>query len=302
MSLRARMALAAGVAVALAVIAVAFSAYEGTSTQLQGQLDQSLQSLTGSALSRAGTTAGGQPAGPGPGPTGGGGQRPAGGPPSGGGGGGQGFFSADPDDKDEGLGFDDRNGPGVRRRARDPDARLSRRRHLSCRAGRASGSRSTRARRRSPPSAAAASTRTRPSTAGGSAVLATGIGWRGALLVALPLKDVDQRALEPAAAAGADLGRRDPAGGRARAAGRADRAGADRALHPPDRGDRRPTPSGSSTSASTSTAATSWRGWRRPSTARSTRSTARSRRSATWSPTHRTSCALRSRRSAPISS
>ncbi len=45
-SLRARMGLAAGVAVALAVIAVAVSAYAGTSSELHGQLDQSLRNLT----------------------------------------------------------------------------------------------------------------------------------------------------------------------------------------------------------------------------------------------------------------
>jgi two-component system, OmpR family, sensor histidine kinase MprB len=45
MSLRSRLGLAAGVAVALAVIAVAFSAYEGTRSELRNQVDQSLQTL-----------------------------------------------------------------------------------------------------------------------------------------------------------------------------------------------------------------------------------------------------------------
>jgi two-component system sensor histidine kinase MprB len=49
-SLRARMGLAAGVAVALAVVAVAVSAYAGTSSELHGQLDQSLRSLTSQAI------------------------------------------------------------------------------------------------------------------------------------------------------------------------------------------------------------------------------------------------------------
>jgi len=44
-SLRARLGLAAGVAVALAVIAVAISAYEGTRSTLQNQLDTSIHSL-----------------------------------------------------------------------------------------------------------------------------------------------------------------------------------------------------------------------------------------------------------------
>jgi two-component system sensor histidine kinase MprB len=60
-SLRVRMGLAAGVAVALAVIAVAVSAYAGTSSELHGQLDQSLRSLTSQAI-------GGPPNGGGGGP------------------------------------------------------------------------------------------------------------------------------------------------------------------------------------------------------------------------------------------
>jgi two-component system sensor histidine kinase MprB len=60
-SLRVRMGLAAGVAVALAVIAVAVSAYAGTSSELHGQLDQSLRSLTSQAI-------GGPPEGGGGGP------------------------------------------------------------------------------------------------------------------------------------------------------------------------------------------------------------------------------------------
>jgi two-component system sensor histidine kinase MprB len=45
MSLRARIGAAAGVSVALAVVAVAFSAYAGTRSNLLSQIDQSLQSL-----------------------------------------------------------------------------------------------------------------------------------------------------------------------------------------------------------------------------------------------------------------
>ena len=67
MSLRARMALASGLAVALAVIAVAVSAYAGTRSQLRGQVDHSLQNLTHQVL---------------PGPPGGqGGFFPGAGPP-----------------------------------------------------------------------------------------------------------------------------------------------------------------------------------------------------------------------------
>jgi two-component system, OmpR family, sensor histidine kinase MprB len=99
-SLRARMGLAAGVAVALAVIAVAVSAYAGTSSNLRGQIDSSLRQLTRQALHQ-----GGGPGGPG-------------GTPSGfpGGGGGQDRFSGfpvageGPDVADEGLGLDQARG------------------------------------------------------------------------------------------------------------------------------------------------------------------------------------------------
>src|SRR5579859_5003719 len=50
MSLRARMGIAAGVAVALAVLAVTVSAYEGTRSELLGQLDNSLQTLAAKVL------------------------------------------------------------------------------------------------------------------------------------------------------------------------------------------------------------------------------------------------------------
>jgi two-component system sensor histidine kinase MprB len=51
-SLRARMGLAAGVAVAIAVIAVAFFAYAGTRSQLTGSVDNQLRQLTGDVLHR----------------------------------------------------------------------------------------------------------------------------------------------------------------------------------------------------------------------------------------------------------
>src|ERR1700761_3373842 len=61
MSLRARMGLAAGLAVAIAVIAVAVSAYAGTSSELRGQLDQSLQTLTRQVLSNGAPPGGEKP-------------------------------------------------------------------------------------------------------------------------------------------------------------------------------------------------------------------------------------------------
>ncbi|MGH2890651.1 MAG: sensor histidine kinase [Solirubrobacteraceae bacterium] len=91
MSLRARMALAAGVAVALAVIAVSIAAYAGTSTQVHGQLDQSLRSLSGRIV-----------------PVGGAGAGQGGSHGDNGGGGGSSEHVHDPD---EGLHLDADNGP-----------------------------------------------------------------------------------------------------------------------------------------------------------------------------------------------
>lgn len=54
MTLRARLGLAAGVAVALAVLAVAVSAYEGTQSVLRNQLDTSLNNLSAQILHRGG--------------------------------------------------------------------------------------------------------------------------------------------------------------------------------------------------------------------------------------------------------
>jgi two-component system sensor histidine kinase MprB len=184
------MGLAAGLAVAIAVIAVALTAYAGTRSELRGQTDSSLQSLTGSVLSRAGISANGHPSGPR--------ATPPGSAPAATGGkarrsdlgfAGTGASRRDPDDKDEGLGLDDRNSPAfggapgtltlVRRdgtiyiprgqkQSIPPDARtkaLARRgtgRYFADREVRGTDVR----------------------------VLVTGLGWRGALLVALPLNDV----------------------------------------------------------------------------------------------------------------
>ena len=89
MSLRARMALFAGAAVAIAVVAVVVAGYQGTRHELQSQVDQSLQSLAKPPLQNIGLGPGGGPPQPGVlqfGPH----------VPSGNGGG----------DPDEGLGFD----------------------------------------------------------------------------------------------------------------------------------------------------------------------------------------------------
>ena len=91
MSLRARMAVAAGVAVALAVFAVAVSSYAGMRSQLLGQIDQSLKDRFAQV---PGLTGGG-----GPGPGGQRGDDGLGFVPTGGGGEG-------PEQGDEGLGLD----------------------------------------------------------------------------------------------------------------------------------------------------------------------------------------------------
>jgi two-component system, OmpR family, sensor histidine kinase MprB len=101
MSLRARMGLAAGIAVALAVIAVVVSAYAGTRSELRGQTDNSLRNLAGQFL---------------PGPGGPGNPTPANGRPPFATGSGLGFANArgrgeGPGVRDEGLGLDQRAGP-----------------------------------------------------------------------------------------------------------------------------------------------------------------------------------------------
>jgi two-component system, OmpR family, sensor histidine kinase MprB len=63
MSLRSRMGLFAGAAVAIAVVAVVVAGYEGTRKELLGQVDQSLQSLSRRPLENIGLGPGGGPPG-----------------------------------------------------------------------------------------------------------------------------------------------------------------------------------------------------------------------------------------------
>ena len=120
MSLRARMGLAAGVAVALAVIAVAVVRVRGTRSELRGQVDQSLQSLTHAAAILH----------PRPAPRGAPGSRAAGpvGPAAGRSGG-----RASTPTRDSGS--TQLPAPGVRRRRRDVHAGLPKRRRRTCRLG-----------------------------------------------------------------------------------------------------------------------------------------------------------------------
>jgi two-component system sensor histidine kinase MprB len=85
------MGLAAGVAVAIAVIAVAASAYAGTRSELLGQVDSSLQGVTSQVLQHPGGPDGGRPPDGGDGLFHGGGEAPGVG--------------------DEGLGLDQIRGP-----------------------------------------------------------------------------------------------------------------------------------------------------------------------------------------------
>jgi two-component system sensor histidine kinase MprB len=169
--------------VALAVVAVAISAYAGTSSELKGQKDQSLTSLTAGVLGKAGIGPNGRSAHGGPGP----------GPPES-----SGLVlttptqisRSDPDDRDEGLGLDDAHGPAfggapgtltlVRRDGTAYVPKLQKYKipvdgWAKRIAARGTGQYFT------------------DMTVNGTdiRVLATGIGWRGALLVALPLNDVN---------------------------------------------------------------------------------------------------------------
>lgn len=180
MSLKARMGLAAGVAVAIAVIAVAVSAYAGTSSQLIAQTDASLRHLAQPVLLRANGRGGG-----GPGPDGSSGlfgsadqQRPVS----------LGHCGSASPDEDEGLLLDQVPGQAF---GAAPGAFT-----LVCRDG-------THFSHPAPgipidprAKALAASGKgqyfTSESVRGQHIrVMATGIGARGALLVGLPLADVD---------------------------------------------------------------------------------------------------------------
>ncbi len=200
MSLRTRMGIAAGVAVALAVIAVAVSAYAGTRSELLGQIDNSLHSLAHPILVRAGVEKG-----PPPGAQGGPGQSEAGpgqsagspvaGEPGRGGfgpaGGGANAGSLLSSDCDGGLGLDVSRGGGFG--SAQGYVQLVRRTGSICLAG---GERTT----------IPVGSEVRKLAAGGSGhfttdatvgsthlrVLAYGVGSRGALMVALPRSDVDR--------------------------------------------------------------------------------------------------------------
>lgn len=174
MSLRARMGIAAGVAVALAVVAVAISAYAGTRSELRGQVDQSLRALSQPILARAG----GGPGGPGPGA----------GPP-GTGPGGAGRTAAGATDCDLGLGID--RGPTFGAAAGikgliSPDGK-------ACTVAGSSGTIPVDGRARALAKSQRGEYFTDASISGHHLrALVIGLPGRGALEVALPLHDVDE--------------------------------------------------------------------------------------------------------------
>jgi two-component system sensor histidine kinase MprB len=193
-SLRVRMGLAAGVAVALAVMAVALTAYEGSRSQLRGQVDSSLQSLTATFLAKAGIGANGRAA---PAPAGQPGTTTAQSKAKSGSSLGisssqaaQNFQRKDPDDRDEGLGLDDPHAPpfggapgtltlvkadGTTYVPKAQSQGIPVNAQARALAGRGKGHYFTDLEVKGTP----------------IRVLATGLGWRGALLVAMPLTDVD---------------------------------------------------------------------------------------------------------------
>jgi two-component system sensor histidine kinase MprB len=169
------MGLAAGVAVLLAVIAVAVSAYAGTRSSLRGQVDQSLRSLTAQISQR------GQPP---PGLFG------RGGPGAGSESSAPGGARTGSPDCDTGLGIDLSGGPGFGAAAGLRQF-VSRSGH-PCKVGGGGTQLPVDARAK----ALAASTHgqyfTDMTEAGHHLrVLVTGVAGRGALMVALPLADVD---------------------------------------------------------------------------------------------------------------
>ncbi|HEX4010085.1 MAG TPA: HAMP domain-containing sensor histidine kinase [Solirubrobacteraceae bacterium] len=180
MSLRGRMGLAGGVAVALAVIAVAVSAYAGTSSELHSQLDQSLGTLNTQILAHSGIAPGGGPS-QGTGPPGRGGDNGPGGPQQ------RGRF--DPNDPDEGLGLDFGSGPalggprGVFTLIRPAGTTWTPRGQTAIPA--------TPAFKRIAASGHGSAYTDMTVNGDDIRVLATGIGRFGALMVAQPLKDVD---------------------------------------------------------------------------------------------------------------
>lgn len=172
MSLRARMGLVAGLAVAVAVIAAAAVAYAGTSSELRGQLDQSLIRLRQQVLSHA------EPPG---GPAGGHGVQPA---PA------QGQGEAPASDCDEGLGFD--HTPGGPFGTASGVLTLVRADGSTCAPATQTYGIPVTAQFTRMARTGRGSVFTNMTVHGTPLrVLASGVGHRGALLVGLPLADVD---------------------------------------------------------------------------------------------------------------
>ena len=172
------MGLAAGVAVAIAVIAVAFSAYAGTSSELHSQLDQSLQSLSRQVLENGQPPAGENSGKPGEIQESGAGAGRLFTPPGG------------SHDCDEGLGFErQRGGPFG---SASGFLTLVHRNGSTCYPSSQTYSIPVTSRFKAIAARGMGRVYTDMQVHGSEVrVLARGIGSRGALLVALPLRDVD---------------------------------------------------------------------------------------------------------------
>jgi two-component system sensor histidine kinase MprB len=182
MSLRTRMVLVAGVAVAIAVVGVAVGSYLGTRSSLQGQVDQSLQSIARPYVGRAQ----GPPGEFSPTPAASGRQGPGRGSGQGSGG----TACGQQPDPDQGLGLD--------RPPSQPFGGPSGTFTLVCPNGETYSPKSQEygipvsAQAREIAKTGRGQYFTDTTVAGHHIrVMATGIGWRGALLVALPLASVD---------------------------------------------------------------------------------------------------------------
>jgi two-component system, OmpR family, sensor histidine kinase MprB len=196
MSLRARLGLAAGVAVALAVVAVAVSAYAGTRSELTSQLDNSLEQLATKVLANPGGPGGAVPGAPGSGYAPQPGYAGQSGFPGASGGGGafeNGFSDRDGiGHEDEGLGLDGNRGgpyggaPGILMLVyRDGGSWVPATQGYSLPIGASAKALAKRGTGQYFTDLTVGSSHTHVR------VLAKGIGAYGALLVALPLTEVD---------------------------------------------------------------------------------------------------------------
>jgi two-component system sensor histidine kinase MprB len=180
MSLRVRLGLAAGLAVAIAVVAVALTSYEGTRSELRDQIDDSLTTLRQGVLGRNGGPPDGGPDG----------NVQAFVPSRGGGNGSLNGFSTSPGDCDAGFGFDQQ--PAGRFGEARGYVQLVRADGRICLApGETTKVAFNGAVRHVAQTGTGTVFTDLRSGSTHLRVLATGIGWRGAIMIALPLTEID---------------------------------------------------------------------------------------------------------------